>query len=117
MKMTNNLDYPGIITRLPQIDISIAGVNGWLSQGADHQIVFFEIEPVGKIPEHKHGAQWGVVISGEMELTINGIRHTYCKGDSYFIPKNALHSAVFNKKTIVMDFFEDVDRYKTKMDY
>ena len=64
--------YPEIISELPEADIPFNGVRGWLSQGKDHQIVFFEIEPIGEVAAHKHGAQWGAVFDGEMELTIGG---------------------------------------------
>ncbi|GAG38095.1 unnamed protein product, partial [marine sediment metagenome] len=36
-----NEGYSELITGLPLADIPIQGVSGWLSQGADHQIVFF----------------------------------------------------------------------------
>ena len=106
--------YPEIITALPQADIPFKGVRGWLSQGEDHQIVFFDLEPIGKVTEHKHGAQWGIVIEGEMDLTIGGITKTYKRGDSYFIPEGVPHSAVFKKRTLALDFFADKDRYKAK---
>lgn len=104
--------YPDVITSLPEADIPFPGVRGWLSQAEDHQVVFFEIEAIGEVAEHKHGAQWGVVFEGEMELTIGGIAKTYKKGDTYFIPEGVLHSAVFKRKTMVMDYFADHDRYK-----
>lgn len=104
--------YPQVISGLPEADIPFEGVRGWLSQGVDHQIVFFEIEAIGEVKAHKHGAQWGVVFEGEMELTIGGKSGTYRKGDNYFIPEGVLHSAVFKTKTFVMDFFADKDRYK-----
>lgn len=104
--------YPGIITELPQADIPFKGVKGWLSQGGDHQIVFFEIEPIGAVAPHSHGAQWGVVFEGEMDLTIGGESRTYRKGDRYYIPAGVVHAATFNSKTWVMDFFADNDRYK-----
>lgn len=103
--------YPPLISSLPEADIPFDGVRGWLSQGADHQIVFFEIEAIGEVKAHKHGAQWGVVFEGEMELTIGGKTGIYRKGDSYFIPEGVLHSAVFKTKTYVMDFFADKNRY------
>ncbi len=106
--------YPEIITCLPEADIPFKGVRGWISQAADHQVVFFEIEAIGEVAEHSHGAQWGTVFEGEMELTIGGTRETYCSGDSYFIPDGVPHSAVFKQKTYVMDFFADVNRYKPK---
>ncbi len=106
--------YPDIITRLPEADIPFKGVRGWLSQGADHQVVFFEIEAIGEVAEHRHGAQWGTVFKGEIELRIGGIKKTYKNGDSYFIPDGVPHSAVFKRKTYLMDFFADVDRYQPK---
>ena len=104
--------YPNIITTLPEADIPFKGIRGWLSQGKDHQLVFFDIPPIGKITEHSHGAQWGIVIDGEMDLTIGGITKTYKRGDSYFIPEGVSHSAEFKKRTLALDFFADKDRYK-----
>jgi quercetin dioxygenase-like cupin family protein len=106
--------FPEIISGLPEADIPFKGVRGWLSQSDDHQIVFFEIEPIGEVAEHKHGAQWGVVFEGEMSLTINGETKTYRKGDSYYIATGVLHSANFTKKTWLMDFFADKQRYLPK---
>ncbi|UCG69109.1 MAG: cupin domain-containing protein [Thermoplasmata archaeon] len=103
-----------IIKKLPEADIPFKGVRGWLSQGTDHQVVFFDIEPIGEVAEHSHGAQWGIVIEGEMDLTISGITKTCKKGDSYFIPDGAKHSAVFKRRTWVLDFFADKERYKTR---
>lgn len=114
--MSNRMEepYPERIRSLPEADIAFQGIRGWLSQGVDHQIVFFDIEPVGEVPEHSHGAQWGIVIEGEMRLTIGGLTKTYQSGDSYFIPEGVPHSAVFNKRTRAMDFFADKNRYKVK---
>lgn len=103
-----------MILDLPEADIPFEGVSGRLLQGADKQVVFFEIEPIGEVAEHKHGEQWGVVFSGEMELTIDGETKTYKNGDQYFIPAGVLHSAIFKTKTFVMDVFADKDRYGTK---
>jgi quercetin dioxygenase-like cupin family protein len=112
--MSTEFFYPGIITGLPEADIPFEGVRGWLSQARDHQIVFFKIEAIGEVAEHSHGAQWGTVFEGEMDLTIGGETRTFRKGYSYFIPSGVPHSAVFKKKTYVMDFFADRDRYKPR---
>jgi len=106
--------YPETITNLPEADIPFEGVKGWLSQAEDHQIVFFEIEAIGEVAEHKHGDQWGIVFEGEMDLTIGGITKTYRKGDTYFVPEGVMHSAVFKKKSWIMDFFADKNRYLPK---
>ena len=106
--------YPDMIKNLPEADIPFNGVRGWVAQGENHQIVFFDIEPIGEVPRHSHGAQWGMVIDGNMDLTIGGETKNYGKGDHYFIPEGVLHSAKFNSRTIVMDYFAEKDRYNLK---
>jgi len=106
--------YPQMVTDLPQIDIPLKGVKGWLLQGLDKQVVFFDIEAVGAIPEHSHGEQWGVVIEGEVELVVNGVKEVYRKGDCYHIPAMAPHSATFRTRFKALDVFADVNRYKPK---
>ncbi len=108
--------FPNIITTLPEADIPFNGVKGWISQSDDHQTVFIEIEAIGKVAEHSHCAQWGIVVEGEMDLTIGGDTKTYAKGDSYFIPDGVVHSAVFKTKTWAIDFFADNNRYSPKVD-
>ncbi len=103
--------YPDMIRNLPDADIPFKGVNGKILQGEKHQAVFFVIEAIGEVAEHSHGAQWGVVFEGEMDLTIDGVTKTYTKGDHYYIPTGVKHSANFKKRTQVMDFFEDKNRY------
>ncbi len=115
--MLNNNDrylFPDIIKNLPEIDVHFKGVRGWVSQGKDHQVVFFDIEPIGEITSHSHCAQWGIVIEGEMDLTIGGLTKTYKRGDSYFIPEDVVHSAVFKRRTLAIDFFADENRYSAK---
>ena len=107
-------DYPEIIKSLPEIDIDLPGVKGYLMQGPDSQIAFFELDTIADIPLHSHGAQWGIVVEGEMDLTISGNTKTYKKGDSYYINAGEVHAAVFKVKTFAIDFFSDKKRYSIK---
>jgi len=106
--------YPDFIRGLPEIDIPLDGVRGWLLQGGDKQVVFFDIQPVGIVPPHSHCAQWGIMLDGEMALTIDGETKTYRKGDTYFIPEGVIHSAEFKSRVNVIDYFDAPDRYGTK---
>lgn len=103
--------YPPEIRSLPEADITFDGVRGWLLQGENGAVVFFDIAPIGRVPPHAHGAQWGVVLEGEMELTIGGETRTYRRGDRYYVPAGATHSAAFRQRTFVVDFFAERDRY------
>lgn len=106
--------FPQPIQALPEADISFRGIRGWLLQGSSGQVVFMDIAPIGEVPPHAHGAQWGVVVEGEMLLTIGGETRTYRKGDSYYIPAGVVHSALFKSRVFVVDFFADADRYRPK---
>ncbi|MDQ7778696.1 MAG: cupin domain-containing protein [Planctomycetota bacterium] len=103
-----------MIQRLPDADIPLKGVLGRLLQGEKQQVVFFDIDPVGMIPPHSHAAQWGVVIEGEMALTIDGKSTTYRAGDSYYIPAGVVHSAEFKTKFKAVDVFDEPARYRVR---
>ena len=97
----------------PEAIIPLEGVRGWIAQGEDFQIAFFEIEP-GNLPPHSHSTQWGIVIEGEMSLTIGEETKKYQKGDSYYIPEGIIHQAEFHTYFRALDFFAEPKRYKTK---
>jgi len=106
--------YPECIKELPKIKHSMEGVEGWLAQGKDFQIVFFEIDPTAKVPPHSHAAQFGIMMDGEMRLTIGDETRVYRKGDTYYIPEGVVHHASFNSSVVAMDFFADANRYEAE---
>ncbi len=112
--MQNKLSFPELITDLPQADIPIQGLQSYLLQGINHQVVFMIFESNVTVTEHTHEAQWGIVLGGEIELTINGIKKIYQKGDSYFIPKDIPHSANIKAGYKDLTIFNQKDRYKTE---
>jgi quercetin dioxygenase-like cupin family protein len=68
-----------------------------------------------QVPEHSHDyPQWGIVVEGKMELTIDGKAKIYEKGDDYLIPAHARHHAKFLSESRVIDFFSEKARYKPK---
>jgi quercetin dioxygenase-like cupin family protein len=106
--------FPEMIEHLPDIDIQLEGVRGKLLQAVDKQIVFFDLEPIGRIPPHSHGAQWGIVVTGEIELRIGASTRVVRKGDSYYIPAGVEHEARILIPSQVIDIFDDPDRYQVK---
>ncbi len=105
------MNYPEIISTLPKINIPFQGVNGYLLQGRDNQLVFFDFAEATTIPPHSHGAQWGIVVDGEIRLKISGVEKKYQKGDSYFVPEGAVHSGITSAGFKAIDFFSQADRY------
>jgi quercetin dioxygenase-like cupin family protein len=105
--------FPEPITNLPQADISISGITAYLSQSENHQIIFMEFSEDAEIPEHSHESQWAVVLEGRIDLVIDGFKHTFSKGDYYFIPKGVKHSVKIYAGYADVTFFDQKDRYKT----
>ena len=106
--------FPEPIRNLPQADVPFDGIRAYLSEGDNHQIVFWEFAEETQVPEHSHEAQWGVVLAGKIDLTIDGVKRTYSKGDSYFVPKGAKHSATVYAGYADITFFNQKGRYKRK---
>ncbi len=106
--------FPQPITNLHEADIPLKGVCGYLSQSANHQIVFMEFSDDAEVPAPSHEAQWGIVLEGRIDLMINGIERTFSKGDRYFIPKGVEHSARIYAGYADVTFFNQRDRYKSK---
>jgi quercetin dioxygenase-like cupin family protein len=79
---------------------------------SDHVLtMFYEIADPVFVPAHRHGAQWGVVLAGSLELEVEGESATYGPGDSYFVPADALHLARISAGYKGIDVFADADRY------
>ncbi len=106
--------FPALITSLPEADLPLEGVRGWMMQNDRGLVVFFDFEAGVDVPEHQHGDQWGIVVEGEVSLTIAGETRLYRKGDSYWIPAGTPHAAHFHQPSKLIDLFADADRYHPK---
>ena len=68
-----------------------------------------EIEPGAGVPAHSHPhEQLGHVLSGELELTIDGRPHVLAPGDAFQIPGGVEHAARSELGCVVMDVFQPV---------
>lgn len=107
-------EFPAFLQDLPEADLPFEGLRGWLLSSENGQVLFNESDVDLDVPEHSHGDQWGIVIAGRIELTIGGTTNTYRKGDTYFIPAGAQHSARIHAGFRAVDYFSDSGRYKAK---
>ncbi len=108
--------FPEPIRNLPEADIPLEGVKAYLSQSENHQIIFMEFSEDVEVPEHSHESQWGIVLEGKIDLTIDGIKKTYSRGDRYFVPKGIKHSAKIYTGYADITFFNQKERYKVKQE-
>ena len=106
--------FPEPIAKLPKADMPFSDYEAYLSQGENHQIIFMRFNEDIDLPEHSHESQWGIVLEGKIQLTIDGETNTYTKGDRYFIEKGVKHSGKIFAGYADMTFFNQKDRYSTK---
>lgn len=106
--------FPDFVMKLPEIDAPQDGVKGFLTQGDESQSVFFMIKGGTRFPEHKHAAQWGIIVDGEFEITIGNQTRVYTKGDSYYIPENTVHVGYYVTDVLSFDIFDDKQKFTLK---
>ncbi len=106
--------FPAVFDKLPEADVPIRGVKVRLLRGPTASAIFWEATANAAVPEHAHGGQWGVVLEGEIRLTVAGNHRVCRRGDEYFIPAGVPHAAELKAGARVIDFFDDPNRYKEK---
>jgi len=106
--------FPSPIRQLPEVDMPFTNYEAYLSQGENHQIIFMKFNEDINLPEHSHEEQWGIVLEGKIELTIDSETRAYTKGDRYFIDKGVKHSGKIFAGYADMTFFKQKDRYSTQ---
>jgi quercetin dioxygenase-like cupin family protein len=106
--------FPQPIMALPEADIPLDGITAHLSQSDTHQVIFMEFAQDVDLPEHSHAAQVGFVVEGSIELTINGEKKIYTKGDRYYIPEGVAHSGRIHAGYADITFFNEPQRYSAK---
>lgn len=106
--------FPDVFGRLPEADMPIQAVIARLLQGPTACAIFVEALQETAVPEHRHGAQWGIVVDGEVDLTIDAETRTRRRGDEYFIPAGVPHKAILRKGARFIDWFDDPNRYRPK---
>ena len=107
------MDLPDFIKSFPALDVPFPEdvVSSHAVQSDKGLVVFFDFKKDMVLPPHSHLAQWGTVLSGEIEFTIGGETRTMGPGAIYNIPANVEHGAVIKAGTKVIDVFEEPYRY------
>jgi quercetin dioxygenase-like cupin family protein len=90
---------------MPKVEVW-QGLNASVLTGKTAQAGFFEASTTVHVPEHSHAGQWGIVVSGQVDLTIGGILHVCTAGVSYNIPAGVPHSAIVYAGAVFIDVWE-----------
>ena len=77
-----------------------------MGETTDAMVVEFRSEAGVKIPPHSHpNQQVGYVVSGQLEIIIEGVATVCLPGDSYAIPGGVEHGARFVVESIIVECF------------
>ncbi|MBN2416695.1 cupin domain-containing protein [bacterium] len=98
-----DIENRAIKTAAPGIDLRTF----W---GREMLVSVVDLAPGAVLPDHSHPhEQAGTILSGEMEMTIDGETRNLTAGDTYIIPGGVPHSAVAGEKPVrVIDVFSPV---------
>src|SRR5437867_12303174 len=64
------VEFPDFVEQLPEADTTLGGVSLRLLQGRTASATLCQAREDSTVREHRHGAQRGIVVEGEMRLTI-----------------------------------------------
>jgi quercetin dioxygenase-like cupin family protein len=79
------------------------------AEGADVLLASYKVGT--QIAEHQHDTDnYGVIIRGELILTMNGQTTRHGCGDWYHVPAFVPHSAAFEQETDEIEFWFAVDK-------
>jgi quercetin dioxygenase-like cupin family protein len=107
------MEFPAFIRAFPGLDVPFSPeqVQIHALRSDDGLVVFFDFLQDVTLPAHAHKGQWGTVIAGQIELTIDGVTQGYRPGESYDIPAGTVHAVRIKAGTKAIDVFEEPDRY------
>lgn len=107
------MNYPNFIQSLPSLDIPFPedAVTTSAVRSDEALVVFLHVHKNVELPEHQHGGQWGTLIQGSLELTCNGETKIYAPGESWNIPAGTPHAAKLEAGSLVIEIFEEPNRY------
>lgn len=80
-----------------------------LVYGEKTLMVEFRLAKGAHLPAHQHShEQTGYLVSGRIDLTIDGVVHDVRPGDSWCIPGKAPHAAVAYEDSVALEVFAPV---------
>jgi quercetin dioxygenase-like cupin family protein len=96
-------NYPDRIRKLPLFD---GRFDAYKLEAKDGDVLFASYPAGTSIPTHAHDTEnYGVIIRGELILTMNGERKRFGVGDWYHVPSNTEHAADFEVETDEIEFW------------
>jgi quercetin dioxygenase-like cupin family protein len=104
--------FSALVEQLPKVALPYDTAEAFALGGADGAAVFIYFHEQTEVGSHRHGAQWGVVLQGQLKLEIGGVERIVGPGEAYDIPAGVTHGAVVEAGTALIDLFAEADRFE-----
>ncbi len=102
------MPFPEPVRKLPYANLS--GADVYVLDDGQNQVLFMEVPadraPV-TVPTHTHGVEWGVVVEGEIEMTLGDRKERHPAGTTHLIPAGLPHSFRFQSGTSSIHYFRE----------
>jgi len=97
--------YPN---RIRQLEIYDGRFDAYRLKASGADVLFASYEAGTQIAAHRHDTDnYGVIIRGELRLTMEGKTTRFGVGDWYHVPAHAEHAAQFDVDTDEIEFWFD----------
>ena len=100
------MPFPESVRRLPRGEL--AGADVFVHDAGATQILFIEVpkgHPEVVVAPHTHDVEWGIVVEGEIVMTLGDRVETHGPGATHLIPAGLVHSFRFRPGTSSLHYF------------
>ncbi len=102
------MPFPPSIRALPRTDLG--GADVYVHDGGGTQVLFIELpadRPAVTVPTHTHDVEWGIVVEGEIEMTVGERTERHGPGATHLLPAGQPHSFRFAPGTCSVHYFPE----------
>jgi mannose-6-phosphate isomerase-like protein (cupin superfamily) len=102
------MEFPDKIRALPRLGPSF---DVFTMHAVGAKVLFGVYQAGASLKSHSHDTDnYGVILEGELVLTVDGVECIYRAGDWYHLPPNTPHTSRFPKETRQIDFWFDAPK-------
>ena len=99
--------WPEFVRGLPMAVVPVSGLDARVVDDGACQVALFDFASDAVVAEHTHADKWGVVVAGQMTLSVDGEERAVAAGDSYFVPAGVPHGARVLAGSRVIEIFAE----------
>lgn len=114
--LTESDGFPEILREhLPDVEFPFEGAfEGRMVQGSNSQLLYCHFKEEFPVEPHQHAAHFGILLCGQITLTIGDETKTLGPGDWYLVPADTMHEAHMTPGTKSVDIWFEPDRFKAR---